>query len=131
MDRLDFNVFFAKLTEGKSIDEPEFCFPDDPEETSRWLGCIAGKDMPYWVGGCDIPAGAVFRTAQELADGIRDGDISVSPAEMKGWNACQWCEYAAVCGVDPTRPGCTKRVLPHMKRQELLARLANDTDEEA
>lgn len=68
MDRLDFDVFLAKLTEGKSIDETEFCFADDPEETSRWLGCIAGKDMPYWAGGCDIPAGAVFRTAQELAD---------------------------------------------------------------
>lgn len=68
--------------------------------------------------------------AAELADGIRSGDVSVSPAQIDQWSACQWCEYAAVCGVDPTRPGCTKRVLPAMKRQELLARLANDTHEE-
>ncbi len=65
-----------------------------------------------------------------LADGIRDGDVSVSPAQIDQWSACQWCEYAAVCGVDPTRPGCTKRVLPALKRQELLARLANDTNKE-
>ena len=62
-----------------------------------------------------------------MADGIREGDISVSPAEIKDWSACQWCEYQAVCGMDPSLPGCTKRVLPHMNRQELLKRLANET----
>lgn len=70
-------------------------------------------------------------TAAMLADGIRAGDVSVSPAAIDQWSACQWCEYAAVCGVDPSLPGCTKRVLPHMKRQELLQRLANDNGEEA
>ena len=65
------------------------------------------------------------RKAAELADGIRSGDISVSPAQMKTWSACEWCEYAAVCGVDPALPHCTKRVLPVMKRQDLLDRLTN------
>ena len=68
------------------------------------------------------------QTAADLADGIRAGDISVSPAETKGWNACQWCEYSAVCGFDPAMPHCTKRVLPALTRQELLDKLANDTD---
>jgi ATP-dependent helicase/nuclease subunit B len=66
--------------------------------------------------------------AAELADGIRAGEISVSPAETKGWNACQWCEYAAVCGFDPSMPHCTKRVLPSLTRQELLDWMANDND---
>ncbi len=69
------------------------------------------------------------KTAADLADGIREGDISVSPAETKGWNACEWCEYAAVCGFDPAMPHCTKRVLPALTRQELADRLANDTGE--
>ena len=68
-------------------------------------------------------------TAAKLADGIRGGDISVSPAETKGWSACQWCEYSAVCGFDPAMPHCTKRVLPSLNRQELLDRLANDNSE--
>ncbi len=63
-----------------------------------------------------------------LAQGIREGDISVSPAEEGQWSACQWCEYAAICGIDPNLPGCTKRVLPHLNRQELLARLAKEED---
>lgn len=67
--------------------------------------------------------------AAELADGIREGEISVSPAEIKGWTACQWCEYSAVCGFDPTLPHCNKRVLPTLNRQELLDMLANDTGE--
>lgn len=77
---------------------------------------------------------ALLDHAQEvaamLADGIRGGDISVSPAQTKDWSACQWCEYAAVCGIDPAIPGCTPRVLPHMNRQELLARLANVKDKD-
>lgn len=63
-------------------------------------------------------------TAALLTDGIREGDIAVSPAEIDDWSACRWCAYAAVCGIDPSVPGCTKRVLPRMDRQELLARLA-------
>ena len=66
--------------------------------------------------------------AAELADGIRAGDISVAPAEMKGWSACQWCEYSAVCGYDPAMPHCTKRVLPALTRQELMDMLANHND---
>ena len=69
------------------------------------------------------------QTAADLADGIRAGDISVSPAETKGWNACQWCEYSAVCGFDPAMPHCTKRVLPQLTRQDLLDRMANHRNE--
>ncbi len=65
--------------------------------------------------------------AAELADGIRAGDISVRPAKIKEWSACEWCEYSAVCGVDPALPHCTNRVLPSLNRQELLQRLANDS----
>ena len=68
------------------------------------------------------------RKAADLADGIREGDISVSPAETKGWNACQWCEYSAVCGFDPAMAHCTKRVLPSLTRQELLDLMANHND---
>ena len=69
------------------------------------------------------------KTAARLADGIREGDISVSPAQVKDVSACRYCEYAAVCGFDASLPHCTKRVLPTLDRQELLQLLANDTDE--
>ena len=76
----------------------------------------------------EIDKNLKVESSAELADGIRAGDISVSPAQTKDWNACQWCEYSAVCGFDPAMPHCTKRVLPSLTRQELLEHLANDTD---
>lgn len=94
-------------------------------------GALSAHARAYTPGEMQQLLEHTQQLAADMADGIRDGDVSVSPAQIDQWSACQWCEYAAVCGVDPTRPGCTKRVLPHMKRQELLARLANDTGEEA
>lgn len=69
------------------------------------------------------------QVAADLADGIREGDISVRPAEVKNWTACQWCEYSAVCGFDPGLPHCAKRVLPVLSRQELSDMLANEPKE--
>ncbi len=69
--------------------------------------------------------------AEELAQGILDGDIAVQPAQMKDWKPCQYCEYSAVCGIDPTLPHCHPRKLNTMTRQELQQKLSNHTDTEA
>ena len=42
--------------------------------------------------------------AAELADGIRAGDIAVSPASTGQWTACTFCDYAAICRRDGTLP---------------------------
>ncbi len=61
--------------------------------------------------------------AAELTDRIRSGEISAAPAAIGDWDACQWCDYAAVCKIDPTLPGESKRELPVMDRQALLERM--------
>ena len=91
-------------------------------------GSVASSANAYSREEMQILLNHTKQKAADLADGIREGDIAVSPAEMKGWNACEWCEYAAVCGFDPSMPHCTKRVLPSLTRQELLDRMANDND---
>lgn len=63
--------------------------------------------------------------AAELADAIRSGNIEVCPATIGEWSACQWCEYAAICGVDPNLPG-GGRELPVMSRMDLLNRLKGE-----
>ena len=66
------------------------------------------------------------KTAADLADAIRQGQIAVSPAAIgESWSACTWCEYRAVCGLDPALPGAQKRTLIELTRQELIERLAN------
>lgn len=68
-------------------------------------------------------------TAAALADSIRQGCITASPAQAGAWSACDYCPYAAICGLDPKLPGCNKRQLPPMNREELLARLEAETPE--
>ncbi len=62
-------------------------------------------------------------TAALLADRIRQGHISAAPAQIDQWSACDYCEYSAVCGLDPKLPGCEKRKLPAMNREELMEKL--------
>lgn len=88
-------------------------------------GAVAARAQAYTQEEMQSILDHARQTAANLADGIRAGDISVSPAQIKDWSACQWCEYAAVCGFDPASPDCTKRVLPVLSRQELTHNLAN------
>ena len=62
-------------------------------------------------------------TAAQLTDRIRRGEIAVSPAQIGQWTACDYCDYAAVCGLDPRLPGTQPRCLAPMDREEMLARL--------
>ncbi len=91
-------------------------------------GEVAARAAAYTPAEMQTLLDHAKHKAAELADGIRAGDISVAPAEMKGWSACEWCEYSAVCGYDPAMPHCTKRVLPSLTRQELMDMLANYND---
>ncbi len=90
-------------------------------------GEVSSRANAYSREEMDTLLNHTKQVAAELADGIRAGNIAVSPAQVKTWSACEWCEYSAVCGVDPSLPHCTKRVLPQIARQELLDRMANDS----
>ena len=65
-------------------------------------------------------------TAAKLADGIRSGEIAVSPAETAQWSACTWCEYQGVCRRDPALIGCAPRTLEKMDRKLLKEKLAEE-----
>ena len=65
-------------------------------------------------------------TAAQLTDRIRQGEIAVSPTQVGPWTACDYCDYAAVCGLDPRLPGCEARCLPPMDREALLIRLQEE-----
>jgi ATP-dependent helicase/nuclease subunit B len=58
----------------------------------------------------------------ELADGILDGDVSVSPYRLRGFSPCSWCEYGSVCRFEFG----TSRVrdLEPLSRTAVLARIA-------
>ena len=53
--------------------------------------------------GMDAMIGFARNKASELAGGIFGGRIEDYPAAHGAYLACAHCDYAAVCGFDPTR----------------------------
>ena len=73
--------------------------------------------------------GALLRHAQklaaELAGEIRSGRIAAQPAALGDWNACLYCEYKGVCGLDPKAVD-NARKLPEISKEEFRNLLANE-----
>mgnify|MGYP000762471113 FL=1 len=58
------------------------------------------------------------RKAAELAGEIYRGEMDDSPVERGAFNACQNCEYSAICAFDPLRK--PRRRLAAKKLDDLL-----------
>lgn len=57
---------------------------------------------------------------------ILDGKISLNPYEMGSEEACTWCAFKRVCGFETSLPGCEKRKLDGMGKEEALERMQED-----
>ena len=55
------------------------------------------------AAGMDALVGFARGKAAQLAQEVYAGSIDDSPAALGAFSACTGCEYAAVCGFDPTR----------------------------
>lgn len=67
--------------------------------------------------------------AAGFAQRIGKGDIGVQPVQAGTWCACQYCEYASVCGIDPLLEGGRPRTLPKLSMDELHALLEREQGE--
>lgn len=65
----------------------------------------------------------VSRKIAGIGREILDGRISLDPYEKGSEDACTYCPYKKVCGFDPSIPGCTKRILEELDREEALERM--------
>ncbi len=65
----------------------------------------------------------VSRKIVEIGQEILDGTISMNPYEKGSEEACTYCAYKKVCGFEPAMPGCEKRKLEDMDREEALRRM--------
>ena len=87
-------------------------------------GTVAKNASAYTLDEMGALLEHARKTAADLAAAIRDGQIGVSPAAIgDGWSACGWCDYKAICGIDPALPGARKRALEELSREELIQRL--------
>ncbi|MBR4081392.1 MAG: PD-(D/E)XK nuclease family protein, partial [Clostridia bacterium] len=113
----------AEVVDAMDADVPEFSL----EKVFNQNGSIAKHANAVNLTEMHALLDHARSTAAQLADRLRAGEIGLSPAQCGTWNACQWCDYAAVCRRDPRLPGGEFRELSAMDREEFARRLANDT----
>lgn len=65
----------------------------------------------------------VSRKIAQIGREILDGVITLNPYEKGNEEACTYCSYKRVCGFEPAMPGCGRRRLEDMDRQEALDRM--------
>lgn len=65
----------------------------------------------------------VSRKIAQIGREILDGTISLNPYEKGSEEACTYCVYRKVCGFEPSLPGCGKRKLEDLDREEALRRM--------
>lgn len=68
----------------------------------------------------------VTRKIAAIGREILDGSISLNPYEKGKEEACTYCAYKKVCGFEPAMPGCDKRKLEDMDREEALRRMGRE-----
>lgn len=68
----------------------------------------------------------VSRKIADIGREILDGSIVLNPYEKGDEEACTYCSFKKVCGFDLSLPGCDKRKLENMDRQEALEKMARE-----
>ena len=65
----------------------------------------------------------VSKKIAQIGREILDGTISLNPYEKGSEEACTYCAYKKVCGFEGSMPGCEKRKLADLDKQEALERM--------
>ncbi|MCI9143081.1 MAG: helicase-exonuclease AddAB subunit AddB [Lachnospiraceae bacterium] len=68
----------------------------------------------------------VNRKIVQIGREILDGQISLNPYEKGSEEACTYCTFKRVCGFEPALPGCEKRKLEELDREEVLRRMEEE-----
>ena len=68
----------------------------------------------------------VSRKLSEYGERILDGEISLSPYELKDDDACRFCSFHSICGFDRRLDGCEKRRLEPLERAEVWKKLEEE-----
>lgn len=68
----------------------------------------------------------VSRKLTEYGEQILQGDIRLSPYELREEDACRFCSYHSICGFDSRLKGCEKRHLEPMERDEIWEKLKEE-----
>jgi ATP-dependent helicase/nuclease subunit B len=69
-------------------------------------------------------SGYVSKKMKEMTEEILQGEVSARPYANRTGSACDFCEYADVCGFDRKIPDMCFRRLPELKKDEVWEKFA-------
>lgn len=69
-----------------------------------------------------------LRAASRIAAGICEGKTDIAPVRLSSWNACDFCEWRALCQKDP-RLGGMPKTLPAIEQRDVLDLIRQEVEE--
>ncbi len=84
------------------------------------------------LSGEDLQTLSAFVTKKitKLGRDIVGGTISLNPYEKGQESACTYCPYKDVCGFETSMPGCEKRVIPQLSKEDAMELIKQEMREE-
>ena len=70
------------------------------------------------------------KTVTDTGNAIHEGRIDVKPYRYETEKGCDYCPYHGVCGFDPTLPGYAFRRMRKKRKDEVLAAIRAETEEQ-
>jgi len=64
-----------------------------------------------------------LKAAETLTRGILAGRTAIEPKKMTGFNACEYCDWRAVCQQDPLLGGMPRPLAPAVAQKDVLDRI--------
>ena len=119
---------------GLLVSDPLVLSAMEESEKPQYLPLRYGKDGAATGSLMDHEQMALLRRfvrrrMGELADGIAAGEVLPNPARRGSHDACEWCEWAAVCHLDA--PCGAPRYLAGVKQAEFWEKLRQEVGEDA
>lgn len=87
-------------------------------------GTFSARSSVMSGGELQLVSDYVSRKITEIGREILQGTISLNPYERGKEEACTYCAFRKVCGFEAGMPGCSKRKLEELDKEEIFRRMA-------
>ena len=71
-----------------------------------------------------------LRSAERITQGILAGKTAIAPKKMTGFNACDRCDWRALCQQDPLLGGMPEALAPAVAQKDVLERIRERLEQE-
>lgn len=89
-------------------------------------GTFSARSSVMSGGELQLVSDYVSRKIREIGREILQGTISLNPYERGKEEACTYCAFRKVCGFETGMPGCSKRKLEELDKEEIFRRMAEE-----